>query len=169
MLLMFLVAMAGVPALADSVAGVSWTPPSNWKSQGSRPMRAATYAVPAAPGDSEDAECAVFYFGPGQGGGVQANIDRWLAQFQEKPATPPQPKKQTIAGFPVTTIEHAGTYLAGAPMAPVKTPKTGFRMVGSIVEAPEGNVFFKLTGPAKTVAAAQAAFQKLLASLKKQP
>ncbi|MFN7920633.1 MAG: hypothetical protein U0Q16_11085 [Bryobacteraceae bacterium] len=156
-----------VPLWADSVAGLNWSPPAGWKSLGERPMRAATYSVPAAAGNSEPGECAVFYFGQGQGGGIQANVDRWLGQFQEKPATPPQPKKQSIAGFNVTTIEHAGTYMSGAPMAPVKTPKPGYRLIGAIVEAPEGNVFFKFTGPAKTVAAQQAAFQKMLASMKK--
>ncbi len=131
-------------------------------------MRAATYDVPAAAGDTEGAECAVFFFGAGQGGGVQANIDRWLGQFQEKPATAPVGKKQTIGGMSVTTIEHGGTYLAGGgPMQPSKTPKTGYQLVGTIVEAPEGNVFFKLTGPAKTVKAARAAFDKMLSSLKK--
>jgi len=129
-------------------------------------MRAATYTVPATAGDSEGAECAVFYFGSGQGGGVQANIDRWLGQFQEKPATAPAGKKQTIGGIPVITIEHGGTYMAGAPMQP-KTPKAGYLMVGSIAEAPEGNVFFKLTGPAKTVKAARAQFDKMLGSIKK--
>ena len=130
-------------------------------------MRAATYDVPAAAGDSEGAECAVFFFGSGQGGGVQANIDRWLGQFQEKPATPPQGKKQTVGGLAVTTIEYGGTYLAGGPMQPVKTPKPGYQLVGVIVEAPEGNVFFKLTGPAKTVKASRASFDKMLGTLKK--
>ena len=41
------------------------------------------------------------------------------------------------------------------------------RVVGSIAEAPEGNVFFKLTGPAKTVKAALAQFDKMLGSIKK--
>ncbi len=130
-------------------------------------MRAATYEVPAAAGDSEAAECAVFYFGPGQGGGVQANVDRWLGQFQEKPATPPQAKKQTVAGFAVTTVEHGGTFLAGGPMQPNKAAKPGYQLVGVIVEAPEGNVFFKLTGPAKTVKAARLSFDKMIGSLKK--
>ena len=130
-------------------------------------MRAATYDVPAAAGDSEGAECAVFYFGQGQGGGVQANVDRWLGQFQEKPSAPPPAKKQTIAGLPVTTIEYGGTYLAGGPMQPNKTPKSGYQLVGVIVEAPEGNVFYKLTGPAKTVKSARASFDKMIASLKK--
>jgi hypothetical protein len=154
-------------AWAASVAGITWTAPANWKSQGERPMRAATYTVPAAAGDKEDGECAVFYFGQGQGGDVNANIQRWLGQFQEKPAQPPKPTKKTLGGVNVTTIEHAGTYMAGAPMSPVKTPKPGYQLIGAIVEAPEGNVFFKLTGPAKTVAAAKPAFEKMLSSMKK--
>ena len=44
--------------------------------------------------------------------------------------------------------------------------KTGYRLLGAIVEGPSGEVFFKLTGPAKTVAAAQGEFQTLLKSLK---
>jgi hypothetical protein len=151
---------------AESAAGISWTAPPAWKSQGERPMRAATYSVPAAPGDSEAGECAVFYFGPGQGGGVDANIQRWLGQFKDAPANL-QPKTKTVNGFKVTTIEHSGTYMSGAPMAPVKTPKPGYRLIGSIVEAPGGNVFFKLTGPAKTVAAAQPLFEKMVAGVKK--
>lgn len=130
-------------------------------------MRAATYLIDPATGDTEPAECAVFYFGAGQGGGVAENIQRWLGQFQEKPATPPEPKKQTIAGLQVTTIEHAGVFLAGGPMSQQKTPKPGFRLIGAIVEAPEGNVFFKLTGPAKTIQAAAPAFHKMLQSIKK--
>src|SRR3972149_3131613 len=51
-------------AASDEAAGVAWTPPARWASQGARPMRAATYRVPAAQGDAEDGECAVFYFGP---------------------------------------------------------------------------------------------------------
>ncbi|MBM3795967.1 MAG: hypothetical protein FJW31_18350 [Acidobacteria bacterium] len=165
-LALFALIAAAMPSWADSAGGIQWTPPSGWQAQPQRPMRAATYTVPATAGDSEGAECAVFYFGSGQGGGVQANIDRWLGQFQEKPATAPAGKKQTIGGIPVITIEHGGTYMAGAPMQP-KTPKAGYLMVGSIAEAPEGNVFFKLTGPAKTVKAARAQFDKMLGSIKK--
>jgi hypothetical protein len=161
-----LLAVTSLPLLAESAGGIQWTTPATWKAQPQRPMRAATYEIPAAAGDTEPAECAVFYFGQGQGGGVQANIDRWLSQFQEKPAAPPQAKKQTIAGLSVTTIEHSGTYLSGGMMQ-AKTPKAGYHMVGTIVEAPEGNVFFKLTGPAKTVKAARAGFDKMLGSIKK--
>ncbi len=154
------------PALAESAGGIQWTPPDAWKAQPQRPMRAATYVVPAASGE-EDAECAVFYFGPGQGGGVDENVRRWLAQFEEGAAAKPMTHKQTVNGLNVTTVRHAGTYLSGAPMAPVKTPKSGYRLIGSIVEAPGGNVFFKLTGPARTVTANTSAFEKMVAAVKK--
>jgi len=162
-----LMALTVLPALADSAAGIQWTPPAGWKAQAARPMRAATYTVPAANGDKEDGECAVFFFGPGQGGGVEDNLKRWIGQFQpvEKAA---QTAKRTINGFTVTTIDLSGTYLASSgPMMAAKATKPGYRLLGAIVEAPEGNVFFKFTAPAKTVAAQDAAFQALLKSLKR--
>ena len=129
-------------------------------------MRAATYAAPAAAGDREDGEMAVFYFGQGQGGGVEENLRRWTSQFEtgEKPRT----AKQTVNGLPVTTIDLAGTYLASAgPMAGAKTAKPGYRLLGAIAEGPQGAVFFKFTGPAKTVAAHQPAFLSLVRSIRK--
>src|SRR5882672_6728262 len=48
---------------------VKWTMPARWKAGPPKQMRAATYLIPAAPGDSEEAECAVFM---NIGGGVQA-------------------------------------------------------------------------------------------------
>lgn len=151
---------------AESAGGIQWTAPPGWKAQAQRPMRAATYAVPAVAGDKEDGECAVFYFGPGQGGGVEANIQRWISQFET--TAKPQTAKKTVAGLPVTTIDLSGTYLASAgPMSPTKTSKPGYRLLGGIVEGPQGAVFFKFTGPVKTVAANQAAFDKLLSSVRR--
>ena len=154
---------------AETAGGIQWTAPTGWKSQGARPMRAATYMVPATAGDKEDGECAVFYFGQGQGGAVQDNLDRWIGQFQQPDGKPSKAaaeiRKQTINGLPVTTISLPGTYLAGAAMSMEKTPRPGYRLMGAIVEAPQGAVFFKFTGPAKTVNAGQAAFQSLLKSI----
>lgn len=153
-------------ARAESAGGLQWTAPTGWKSQPQRPMRAATYAVPAAGGDKEDGEVAVFYFGPGQGGGVEANLQRWVSQFET--SAKPQTAKKTINGLPVTTIDLSGTYLASAgPMSPTKTSKPGYRLLGAIVEGPQGGVFFKFTGPAKTVAAGQAAFDKMLGGIRR--
>ena len=127
-------------------------------------MRAATYLIPAADGDSEGAECAVF---ENLGGGVQANITRWIGQFDKTDAAPNQ-KKETINGLPVTTVDVSGTFKGGGPMMGSSSgPKAGYRLLGAIIEGPEGDVFFKLTGPVKTVAAAQDEFQAMLKSIKK--
>jgi hypothetical protein len=127
-------------------------------------MRAATYIVPAAKGDSEGAECAVFV---NLGGGVQANITRWIGQFETTDGAPNQ-KSETINGLQVTTVDVSGTFKGGGPMMGQSSgPKAGYRLLGAIVEGPEGDVFFKLTGPAKTVAAAHDDFKAMLKSLKK--
>lgn len=135
-------------------------------------MRVVTYLIPAASGDREGAECAVFYFGPGQGGGVEANLTRWIGQFEQPDGRPSaslaKKKKEAINGLPVTTIDLTGTYLGGGPMMGQGEKKPGYRLLGAIVEAPEAAVFFKLTGPAKTVAAAQSEFQSLLKSLSRE-
>jgi hypothetical protein len=147
----------------DATGEAKWTAPSRWESKPASGMRAATYLIPAASGDSEGAECAVF---KNIGGGVQANIDRWVGQF-EKTAGAPKQKQETINGFPVTTVDLTGTFKGGGPMMGQSSgPKSNYRLLGAIVETPEGEVFFKLTGPAKTVAAAQSEFQSMLKSLK---
>jgi hypothetical protein len=121
-------------------------------------MRAATYTV-------GDAECAVYFFGQGQGGGIQANLERWKNQFQGSIS---KTGNRTIHGLPVTTIDVSGNYngMTG-PGSGGGAPKPGYRMLGAIVENPAGNVFFKFTGPAKTIAANQAKFDLLLNSVTK--
>ena len=131
-------------------------------------MRAATYLIPAAAGDQEDAECAVFV---NIGGGVQANVDRWIGQFEQADGSASKDKaktkQETINGIPVTIIDLGGTYKGGGvAMGQPSAPKTGYHLLGAIAEAPSGLVYFKLTGPAKTVAAAQSEFQTMLKSLK---
>jgi hypothetical protein len=156
---------------ADSVAGLRWTPPPGWKNEGSRPMRAATYSVPPAPGDHENAECVVYFFGAGQGGGTEANVERWKGQFRQpdgKPVDAPAHKRM-IHGMAVTTLDISGEYSGmGGPMAAQKSVKSGYRLLGAIVEGQGGSVFFKFTGPAKTVAANQKKFEQLLESIDKE-
>jgi hypothetical protein len=165
-------AMAVGPVLAESASGLSWTAPAAWKSQGARPMRAATYVVPASDGDKEPGECAVYFFGGGQGGSVGANIKRWLGQFQTPDGGPvdktAQIGEKTISGIKVTTVDVSGTYLfKPAPMAPRAIPKPGYRMLAAIAQGAGGPIFFKLTAPEKTAHAAQADFEKMLESLRK--
>ncbi len=151
--------------LAESVAGLNWTSPAGWTNQGSRPMRAATYVVPG------DAECVVYFFGEGQGGSIEANLDRWKGQFQRPDGKVADAKiaTRTVHGMKVTTIDGSGTYSGAAgPTAREKIIKTGYRLLGAIIEGPGGNVFIKFTGPEKALNANQAKFEQLLASFNKK-
>ena len=56
--LLLLAASAALLAIEGTAAGVQWNSPAAWKLQASRPMRVATYDIPAAPG-SEPGECGV--------------------------------------------------------------------------------------------------------------
>lgn len=158
--------MASLGTATGSAAGVRWSIPKRWTEQGQRPMRAATYTIPAAEEDSETGECAVFYFGNGQGGTVDQNIDRWISQF-ETGGVPVRTHKD-VNGMSVTLAQVAGAYLAPAgPMMQSTGKKENFRLLGAIVEAPEGLVFYKFTGPAKTVARAEGEFNAMVQSLAK--
>lgn len=162
------VAVSAASVSAESAAGVRWTAPASWKAEAPRPMRAATYSIAPVAGDQGIAECVVNYFGPGQGGGVNANIERWRGQVVGADGKPAAAKidKRTVRGVPITVIDASGTYAGmGGPMMGGSKPATGYRLIGAIVEGTGGSVFFKLTGPAKTIAAQQKNFEQLLASI----
>lgn len=131
-------------------------------------MRKASYEVPRAPGDSEDGELAVFYFGPGQGGGIDANVERWVKQFSSVPAGDVKRADREANGLRQHTVEiEHGTFDAGQmAMGGASGPKKDYALAGAIVEAPSGAYFFKMTGPARTVALAHKAFLQLLDSVR---
>jgi hypothetical protein len=158
----------GSPALGDlkgSAAGVTWTVPARWADMGERQMRVASYGVPAKGEEAgQGAECAVSFFGTGQGGTVEMNFQRWIGQFEQ----PVSPERSTIdaAGLQVDVLKVTGTYLApGGMMMQSQGKKEDYRMLGAVVEAPEGVVFFKLTGPKETVTLAEEEFEAMIGSL----
>jgi hypothetical protein len=158
-------------APADS-AGLRFTAPPDWISEApGSPMRRAQYRLPRAEGDSEDAEVVVFYF-QGGGGGVQANIDRWIDQFSKPDGSPAgdsaKISKRVVGGIPVSIVDVSGSYSgAMGPMGGSSRPKTGYRMLAAVAEADNGPWFLKLTGPARTVARWQASFESFVDTIRR--
>lgn len=145
--------------------------PNAWKSvPPASMMRKAQVAIPKAEGDPEDAEISISFF-PGGGGGVDANVSRWLGQFETadgKPVNDTAKKEQLKAGaLEVTLVDIAGTMKAsGMPGMGPTEDKKNWHMLGGIVVTPAGPWFFKATGPEKTVVAQRDAFKALLSSVK---
>ena len=132
-------------------------------------MRVSQYQLPAAEGDTEPASVVVYYFGAGQGGSVDANLERWIGQMQTPDGRPSKEKAKTetttVNGLKVTLLDVSGAYsgdMAGG--APAQS-KPNFRMRAGVIETPKGAYFIKLVGPEKTVARWDQAFQEFVKSV----
>lgn len=132
-------------------------------------MRQATYRVPDAGGDAEDARMVVYYFGPNSGGGVEANMSRWRDQFTGVDDSAVERSTQIVHGLRqhLLSIER-GTFASGMARGP-KAPKSDFGLLAAIVESPSGHYFFKLTGPSDTVRSQHDSFMKFLDSVRLAP
>jgi len=144
------------------VSEFTFTRPASWEwVPATSAMRKAEMKVVDA-NTKAAAEVVFFYFGPGNGGGTQANVDRWLGQFQE-PRDQIQAKvdSATVGRHKVTYVSAAGTYKSGMPGGP-QTPNPGYALLGAIIEAEQGSVFVKMTGPKETTEPATGAFKKMV-------
>jgi hypothetical protein len=170
----FFKADADASGLADAgvvIAGIEFHPPSAWTDLGPSGMRQAQYTYGPCEGHPDSATMTVYYFGPDQGGGVRANIDRWIGQIKQPEGTDPAEavieQQVTVDGMPVHVVEVTGTYGAsGMGMGP-NEDKEGYRMAAVVLEGPEGNVFFKLTGPDKCAGEMTGQFAAMVMNIKK--
>ena len=136
--------------------------PATWKvSQPTSTMRKAQLDVPAAGDDKEAGEYVVYFFGRGQGGGVDANLERWIGQFQPEGRTYKTSKGESRSG-PYHLLEVTGTY--NKPIGPPRRGQSkavpGQRMLAAILATPAGSYFIKFTGPDKTVSGATDSFRQ---------
>ncbi len=112
----------------------------------------------------EDVDLVIYFFGQGQGGGIQANLDRWIGQFQGTPESKIEEKE--MGGRKVSFLTARGTFMdsMGGPFSGNKTPKENYMMLAAILPSDQGAVFLKLTGPQASVEAMKAEFEKFAAS-----
>jgi hypothetical protein len=153
------------------IAGIEFRPPSAWTDLGPSGMRQAQYTYGPCEGHPDSATMTVYYFGPDQGGGVRANIDRWIGQIRQPegidPAEAAMEQQVTVDGMPVHVVEVTGTYGAsGMGMGPSED-KEDYHMAAVVLEGPEGSVFFKLTGPDKCAGEMTEQFAAMVMDIKK--
>lgn len=146
--------------LSDStytIAGVSFNPPAEWKDEGTTSMRKTQLSFGPIEDEADSATMVLFYFGADQGGPIQANLDRWVGQVPQADSSDSKAKavqsEFEAAGMKAHVVEVTGAYNAGGMAMGKDVDKAGYLLVGVVLEGPEGNLFFKLTGPEKTAAA----------------
>lgn len=157
-LLSLIPAAWGIEPAEFEVGGFRFERPVEWKwIVPSSSMRKAQLAFPSTTGNP--AEITFFHFGPGQGGGVKANVDRWFAQFGNSNTGQNEEKVGDTRIFHVVA---RGTFQSGMPGGPT-TPLENYALEGAILEdSQNGDVFVKMTGPAELVATATPIFREMV-------
>jgi hypothetical protein len=144
-----------MPSAHADAPALTWKVPEGWQEAPSASaMRLATYRVPGG------VEVSVSR----AGGATEANIQRWVGQFDNVGREVHAEK--TVRGIRVVTVDVKGTYVGGG-MSPGTTaePHADWAMLGAVLETRSPPYFFKMTGPAAAVRAAQGAFDRLVDSI----
>jgi hypothetical protein len=164
---------AGDSTVTVGEGKITFKSPEGWEKKQPRiRIVEAEFAIPPAKDDEQPGRMTVM----GAGGSIEANIDRWIGQFDQPDGSDTKKaakiEKLKVNGQNVHYVDVAGTYrdMPGGPFAGGKTVlREDYRMLAAIIETEKaGNYFFKFYGPKATVAANEKAFRELVDSLKVQ-
>jgi len=143
-------------------AGLRFDLPPGWQS--TPPQSAMRAAQVSIPGEAGAAELAVFHFGVGQGGDIEANLMRWRSQMETAAGSEPKREYFETNGLAVTWVEIAGTLKAGQMGMGPNSDQPGSLLYGAVIEGPGGPWFLKATGPEATLGPRRDEFIGLLRS-----
>lgn len=159
-------AAAASSAMAGTVSGaavsLAWTAPEGWREQPGSSVRLATFF--AGP-ESAPAECSITAF-PGDVGGTEANLRRWLGQLNAEPPAP-----EAFASF----VKHAQSIttqggLSGhlydfADLLP-DLPAEATSTLAAVLQVEGATVFVKMMGPKALLGQERERFTELCRSFK---
>ena len=151
----------GAPGMGGgSAAPFVWSTPATWEEAKGHSMRAGSWRVKGQP----QTDCSLSMLS-GQGGQMLDNVNRWRSQMGAESMSTAEvaalPRKKML-GEEAVFVNIPGRY---AGMGGGKATEAA-RMLGLLLALPGNAVFLKFTGPAEIVAANEAAFLELAASLK---
>lgn len=158
-------AVGAVEAMSNAgsldTADLRYDLPAGWTRQ--MPSSSMRLDQAVIPGPGGEGQLAVFFFGVGGGGGVDANLERWAAQVQHDG----QPARDSfeVNGFRISTIEVRGTILPSGMGGPSE-PQPDSVLLGAVVEGTGGPWFFKATGPRATMDPAKEPFLGMLRTVR---
>jgi hypothetical protein len=154
------------------VGDLKFTIPYKWKIEMvESPARGGQWHVPPLHGEGEGGEVVAFYFGPGVGGSARENAEAWIGTMFNAEGHPAaaEIKHHETGGLKISQVVIFGTYnqvvsLPGVP--PVL--KSNYGLLGAIIENPQGNIYWRFTGPEPLITAALPLFNKVIDSVKPQ-
>ncbi len=154
------------------VGNLKFTIPSKWRIEPvESPARGGQWRVPPLHGEGEGGEVVVFYFGPGLGGTPKENIEAWIGTMFNAEGHPAaaEVKHRVAGGLKISQVVIFGTYnqVISLPGVPPQ-PKSNYGLLGAVIENPQGNIYWRFTGPEALVTANLPLFNKVVDSVKPQ-
>jgi hypothetical protein len=138
-------------------AGLVYQLPAGW--QRTPPSSSMRLDQAKVPGTAGEGDLAVFFFGPGGGGGVEDNLQRWASQVE---GGEPERASFEANGLKISIIDVGGTLKPSSMGMGPTTDQPNSRLIAAVVEGPGGPWFFKFTGPRDTVSAEREKFVGML-------
>jgi len=150
-----------------AIAGVVFNPASQWHALDPSGDKKAFYKYDPVLGDTVGAEMAVYQFGA-EGSNWQDIMDRWINQMSYADGRDRYSAAirhdRVVGGMTAHVLSMLGTY---------NPPSAGFdreeapardahRLIAVAVEGPQGDLYFKLTGPDSTARVMTEAFMNMI-------
>ena len=147
--------MASTP-VPTAGQGIAWAVPAGWTEEKGGTMRLATLRA-------DGLECAISAF-PGDTGGLEPNLRRWLGQLNVTSPDPARlqelvqkaPQLPTAGGLTATVFDFAALLPADQPNS----------MLAAIIRAGDQTVFVKLMGERSRLQAQRADFESICRSIR---
>lgn len=168
--------MSGIPFDLNGkpvvVGGMTFTPATQWQDFGPSKSRVAGYAYGPLK-DEPDSATVLVTFTPGGGADdISRQQEQWFSQMAlldgRDPHTGAIQYDLQIDSMTVHMMSLFGIYIIpAAPGSYQKIEKKPYRLLAAIVEAPDGNVHLKLTGPDYTATIMIEAYMTMIKSIKK--
>ncbi len=147
---------------------VTLTMPAAWEKREPR-TRIVEFEFAAPPAEGSDVDGRITIMGAG--GSVEANLDRWVAQFAQADGGSTRDRakfsERETAGCKVHVADIAGDFKdqPRGPLGPTET-REDYRMLGAIIVTPKyGQYYVKFYGPSATIAKHEEAFHAMLGTL----
>jgi len=161
--LMTLAVVATPPLVAETVTarGLRLDLPPSWRLEvPSSSMRLLQAAVPG------DGRFTVFHFGAGGGGGVEANIERWISQMELDAGSEPSREDFAQGDLHVYWVSAAGILKASRIGSFPRTDQPDYQLFGAVVVGEGGPWFLRLIGPRAALTTQRQAFRDMLGRLR---
>ena len=148
-------------------SGLTMQAPDSWKAR--QPRSRIVQHEWAVPSDNDKvADLRIIMMQ--SGGGVEANVKRWMGQFTQADgaatADATNRDQREVAGQEVHVVDISGTY-ADRPRGPMgpKTDRPDYRMLGAIIVTDSGEFYVKMYGNQELMDQADDSFQSFVDSL----